>query len=104
MNCHTTNRSQKTRTVGGTNVGGAVLQAASLPSNIEACHTMTRDGSNWKCVLDFPSSLEAGDGVHLKVSSIGTSKNEAMDNVCSLALAHLLLRGPWQVACYILNA
>ena len=49
--------------------------------------------------FNFPNSLKPNDGVPFTLKYTGNhdSEKDAMDAACLQALAHLLLRGPFQV-------
>ena len=76
-------------------MGGAILTGG-----IKENHTATFNSSEgtWTIAMTFPSSLEPRDGVPLYCTCIvpGSLEN-AMSKACLAALAHLLLRGPYQV-------
>ena len=60
LNNHTTNRSKKTVTRGGKQVGGSIIDS------IEKNHTKrSLEQGMWEIVMDFPNSLEPQDGVHI---------------------------------------
>ena len=48
----------------------------------------------WCAILPLPNSFSMDDQRSLKVAAAAAAKNEAMQKVCLLAFAHLLLRGP----------
>ena len=86
--------SKQTRTQGGENVGGGIIKS------LEACHEKRQLQHNeWEVVFDFPNSLKPNDAVPFTLTYTGNhdSKEDAMDAACLQALAHLLLRGPFQV-------
>ena len=94
LSAHTTSRSKQTRTRGGENVGGGIIKS------LEACHEKRQLQHNeWEVVFDFPNSLKPNDAVPFTLTYTGNhdSKEDAMDAACLQALAHLLLRGPFQV-------
>ena len=92
LNNHTTNRSQRTATAGGRPVGGSIV------GSIKDCTTVLSNNPGWvELRIHFPSSLEPGDGVELILEHAASTEKKAMSELCLIALAHLLLRGPYQV-------
>ena len=93
-------------------MGGKIIES------IEACTTRRkvqrdlddeRRGAScttWEITFDFPCTLEPQDNCPFFWTyfvSPGNSEKAALDEACWRALAHLLLRGPYQVIVYLSN-
>ena len=80
-------------TADGRNVGGGIIES------IESCHTKREvQHGVWEITFDSPNTFEPGDGLRFYFQHTAPlPSGKAMNQACLWTLAHMLLRGPWQV-------
>ena len=68
-----------------------------LVTAVTKCKTFTRLDDTWLCSVHLPNSFQPGDGLELTTEGQGKTKDEASENACRKAMAHLLMRDPSKV-------